>query len=159
VSLQVRPARREDLRAVEQVRVATWKVAYRGLVPDEVLDALEVSEERVQQLQDRFGGDVRTWVAAHDGEVVGMAAVGPCRDEDREGEQELYALYVLPEHWGSGAGQALWDAVQPFSSLWVLVDNSRARAFYGRNGFRPDREKTIELGAALREVRYLSWPT
>jgi GNAT superfamily N-acetyltransferase len=159
MSLVVRPAAREELRAVEEVRVATWKVAYRGLVPDHVLDDLQVTDERVELLQSRYGRDVRTLVATEHEQVVGMAAVGPCRDEDREGQQELYALYVLPSHWGGGAGQALWDAAQPFTSLWVLQDNARARAFYGRNGFRPDITQTIELGAVLHEVRYVAWPT
>jgi len=155
--LTVRRGTREDVPAVESVRIRAWQVAYRGVVPDEVLDALAVTDERVAHLQARYDeGLTTTWVAVDGDEVVGMAVVGPCRDDDRAGEQELYALYVLPSHWGAGVGQALWDAASPFTSLWVLRDNPRARAFYGRNGFRPEATKEIDLGVVLPEVRYLA---
>jgi GNAT superfamily N-acetyltransferase len=154
--MQVRAARRDELRAADEVRLATWRTAYRGIVPDEVLDALEPTEEKLAWLEDRFDdGSFGTLVAVEDGAVVGMAAHGPCRDEDRYGERELYAVYVLPTWWGSGAGQALWEAARPFTSLWVLADNTRARAFYERNGFVAESTKTIDLGAPLAEVRYL----
>jgi GNAT superfamily N-acetyltransferase len=154
--MQVREARVEDLRATEEVRVATWKVAYRGIVPDVHLDAMAVTDERVANLQSRYGGEMRTLVAEVGGAVVGMAAIGPCRDDDRPGERELYALYVLPDHWGTGAGQALWEAAQPFTSLWVLTDNPRARAFYERNGFRPDgRTMPVGFTDGVDEVRYV----
>ena len=152
----MRPAGLDDLRATEEVRVATWKVAYRGIVPDAHLDAMSVTDERVANLQSRYGGELRTLLAEVDDKVVGMAAVGPCRDDDRPGETELYALYVLPDQWGSGVGQALWQAAQPFTSLWVLTDNARARAFYERNGFRPDGHRMpVGFVDGVDEVRYV----
>ena len=155
--ITVRRATREEMPVVESVRLQTWQAAYRGLVPDDVLDALAVTEERVALLQTRYDeGETATWVALDDDRVVGMAVAGPTRDEDRPGGRELYALYVLPSHWGSGAGQALWEQAQPVTSLWVLEGNARARAFYARNGFRPDRTKEIDVGVVLPEVRYLA---
>jgi GNAT superfamily N-acetyltransferase len=154
--VEIRTVRREELRAVHEVRLATWRVAYRGIVPDDHLDALQVDEDLLTRLEARFDeGDTRTLAAWEDGTPVGMAVSGPCRDEDRAGEDELWALYVLPSHWGSGIGQALWDAAMPFTSLWVLRDNPRARAFYERNGFRPDVSKEITFGVPLTEVRYV----
>ena len=154
--MEVRQAARTELRALHEARIATWKVAYRGVVPDDVLDALTLRPEDLERFESRFdAGDGRVYGAWDDGAVVGMAVVGACRDEDRYGESELYALYVLPSHWGSGVGQELWEAAQPFSSLWVLADNPRARAFYARNGFRPEGTKQVEIGVPLTEVRYV----
>ena len=45
-----------------------------------------------------FLPDGRMLVAELDGEIVGLANVGT---------DELYALYVHPDHWGSRAAQAL----------------------------------------------------
>jgi len=155
-AVEIRPARRDELRATEEVRVASWRTAYRGIVPDDVLDALSVSSEKVAWLEERYdAGDIGSLVAVAEGRVVGMAFHGPCRDEDRWGERELYALYVLPSHWGSGAGQGLLDGCRPVTSLWVLADNARARRFYERNGFRPEGSKEITFGVPLLEVRYL----
>jgi len=47
---------------------------------------------------------------------------------------------VLPEHHGTGTGQALLDVVVPPgpAQVWVAEENPRARRFYARNGFEPD---------------------
>lgn len=154
--MEIRPARRDEMHATEEVRVASWQVAYRGLVPDDVLDGLRVTPEKVAWLEQRYdANEAGSLVAVDAGRVVGMAFHGPCRDEDRWGEPELYALYVLPSHRGTGAGRRLLDACRPVTSLWVLADNARARRFYEKNGFRPESTKEITFGVPLLEVRYL----
>lgn len=151
---EIRKATIADLPATEAVRVATWKAAYRGIVPATYLDALAVTEARMAWLTERHGDGTLTLIAFDDDEVIGMSVSGPCRDDDRFGLTELYALYVLPARWGSGAGQALLDASGDVTSLWVLADNMRARAFYARNGFLPDgRELQIEFDQPVTEVR------
>jgi ribosomal protein S18 acetylase RimI-like enzyme len=93
-----------------------------------------------------------------DGELVGFAVVGPSRDDQAPAAEELYALYTRASWWGSGLGQALWDAVAPEAScsLWVLEANARAQGFYRRNGFVADgaREHYDSLDAwEIRMVR------
>lgn len=154
--MEVRRVARTELRAAHEARIATWQVAYRGIVPDDHLDALTLRPEDLARFEARFdAGEGRTFGAWVGGDVVGMAVAGECRDGDRYGESELYALYVLPSHWGTGVAQALWEAALPFTSLWVLEDNARARAFYARNGFHPEATKTVVVGVPLTEVRYL----
>ena len=58
-------------------------------------------------------------------------------------------LYVLAEHHGSGAGQALLEAVigdNP-AFLWVAKDNPRARRFYERNRFTTDGAEAVYIQA------------
>ena len=65
-------------------------------------------------------GDVATAspiVAERVGEVVGFVAVGASRDDDADGE--LYAIYVDPEHWGTGVGRKLIHAAE--TQLRVLA--------------------------------------
>lgn len=68
-----------------------------------------------------------TFVADHDGAVVGFATV--------EGEL-LRSVYVLPGAQGSGAGTALMDAAEAegVRELWVYSDNP-ARRFYEARGW------------------------
>jgi ribosomal protein S18 acetylase RimI-like enzyme len=155
--MEVHEAAREELRAAHEARLATWRVAYRGIVPDDYLDALTLTPERLAAIEERFDeGRAVTYVATDAGQVVGMAVRGPSRDEDRLGEEELWALYVLPACWGGSAAQALWDETMPFTSLWVLEDNARAQAFYARNGFAPDGHRmAVEFVADVYEVRYV----
>jgi ribosomal protein S18 acetylase RimI-like enzyme len=77
---------------------------------------------------------------------------------------ELYAIYVDPDHQGTGAGRALLEesvrrcvAVDlTHMYLWVLEGNAPARSFYERAGFRADgTEEPFEVdGVEVPEVRY-----
>ncbi|OYC98682.1 hypothetical protein CI089_05020 [Microbacterium sp. Yaish 1] len=99
----------------------------------------------------------RTWVAVTGGSIVGFAVSGSSRDVPPVAPVELYAIYVLAAHHGTGAGQALLDAAlgDERASLWVLDDNPRAHAFYARNGFRPDgaAKDDTSWGESISEVR------
>ncbi|MGB8650282.1 MAG: GNAT family N-acetyltransferase [Mycobacteriales bacterium] len=150
--MQIRVAGAEDALAVETVRIGSWKVAYRGMVPDAFLDGLVVDAERRAAQMAAEG--LTVLLATEDDQPVGMAAHGPCRDDDRSGEPELYALYVLPPAWRTGVGAALLAACGDVASLWVLEANARARGFYARHRFRPDGvSKALDLGGAVVEVR------
>ncbi len=90
-----------------------------------------------------------------DDEVIGFSIHGPARDDDRTGT-ELFALYVLQEHYGSGAGQRLLDAAIGDSPacLWAAAENPRALRFYEKNGFRPDGVRRTDADAdGLEEIR------
>ncbi|MCU1592735.1 MAG: N-acetyltransferase [Frankiales bacterium] len=150
----IRTARPADALAVESIRIGTWRTAYRGIVPDDVLDALTVEEgRRAELLADPSS---TTLLAERAGMAIGMAVCGPARDDDRAGTHELYALYVVPQAWGAGVGSALLARCPDASSLWVLEQNTRARDFYVRHGFTPDGEsKVLDLGGPVVEIRML----
>ncbi|WP_342023348.1 GNAT family N-acetyltransferase [Arthrobacter citreus] len=99
------------------------------------------------------------------GEVVGLALAGPSSVREHPAfppvrERQLFMLYVLAAHHGTGAGQALLEAVvgEEPSQLWVAAENPRAQAFYRRNGYLPDGARvagspTAEDIPVLRMVR------
>ncbi|MDV7088632.1 GNAT family N-acetyltransferase [Rhodococcus opacus] len=99
----------------------------------------------------------RLRVAEAHGEIVRFAYAGtPLYDEDPARDLQLYTLYLVPEHQGTDAGQALLDAVlvEDPAQLWVAKDNPRAHSFYRRNGFVPDGSEKIYPGTTdLVEVR------
>ena len=102
-----------------------------------------------------------TFVALVGDEVVGFATVGASHSEDGTGE--LYAIYVHPSSWGTGAGRALIERAEeslrdsgfPRALLWVLAGNDRATRFYHAAGWEHDGEKTDDFqGATVTELRY-----
>lgn len=165
--MQVRPARMEDVAALAALHVATWRAAYRGIMPDALLDGLSV-----ETFEGHWAGHLaratRTNLVCDDeGRVIGFAAFGPARDLDVAAGRvgELYGIYVHPEHWDRRAGWMLWGAAddslreQGYDGvvLWVLEENARARRFYERVGFvlDPKARKAVEReGAHIPEVRY-----
>jgi RimJ/RimL family protein N-acetyltransferase len=153
--MTVRLAVLSDAPAVASVHVRSWQTAYRGLIPDEVLDNLSVEARRSMWERDIPSGGV--WVALVDDTVVGFASVGPSRDADAS--FELYAIYLLSSAWGTGLGFELAKAAlgdEPDVIVWVLDENERARRFYERLGFRSDGVTRTETEgtAELKEMRY-----
>ncbi|MET9628131.1 GNAT family N-acetyltransferase [Lentzea sp. NPDC006480] len=153
--MTVRLAEVSDAPAVASVQVQTWRTAYKGLMPDEVLDGQSV-EARTSMWQRAIpnGG---VWVALVDDAVVGFASAGPSRDPDAA--FELYAIYVLSSAAGKGLGFELTKAAlgdEPDVIVWVLDTNVQARRFYERIGFRADGVTKTEMEgtAELTEVRY-----
>ena len=152
----IRPGTPEDAEAVARVHVQTWQAAYAHALPRDRLMALSV-EHRAEMHRRR-----PPLVAEVDGAVVGFVAVGPTHDDNGDGE--LYAIYVHPDHWGTGVGRALIAAGEEHLRelghrdvhLWVLDDNPRARRFYEAAGWSTDgTTREIEIfGFELTEVRF-----
>jgi ribosomal protein S18 acetylase RimI-like enzyme len=157
-----------DCARVAEIRVDGWRSAYRALIPDSYLDALDPAAD-AERHRARFAendGSVENIVAERAGKVVGWACHGPYRDgEVRTPDAELYGLYVDPGLHGRGVGHALLQeslrrcrvAGHTRVLLWVLKDNTRARRFYERAGCRPDgTEEPFEAdGVPVPEVRYV----
>ena len=167
--LVVRAMTDADVDAVAEVHVRTWQAAYAGIMPAAVLDALDPAVSAARRRERKLPDGARTVVADEDGQVVGFASFGPYRvqgtkDDYDYGYGEVYAIYVRPGHWGTGAGRALMAAAReglagyPEFRLWVLEDNHRARRFYEKAGLVPDGEREFYTppGAQekLAEIRY-----
>jgi hypothetical protein len=51
----IRAAQIEDAKQIAEVHVASWRAAYRGILPDSMLDNLSV-EKRTELWQERLWG-------------------------------------------------------------------------------------------------------
>lgn len=148
-----------------EVHVRSWRVAYRGQMPDAFLDGLDASQRAVWWKQVVVDPNVTVLVSVLADTIVGFCSFLACRDDDAaSGTCELATLYVDPSHWRSGSGTALVERAVDTArthgfltlSLWVVATNERARAFYEARGFVADgHAKThARLGIPLHEVRY-----
>lgn len=157
--MAVRRATADDADAIAAVHVRTWQGAYRDVFPPEALDAIAVEPRALAWRAQLAGGPVSAFV---DEELTGFASVGPSRDE--QGAGELYAIYVLPERWGSGLARELLAAAEAElrglgyaeATLWVLEANPRARGFYESCGWALDgaAKTDVHLGVDVAELRY-----
>ena len=163
MDLVIRPAEPRDAAAIAGAHVAAWRVAYRGIVPDDYLDSATFSNARLTGWHARLDAGAEHYdpldtvlVPECNGRAVGFGHVGLETPEAvvppaEPQHGELYGFYLDPSVWGTGVAQALLDACTDqlrsrFSSasLFVLRDNPRARRFYERNGwaFDPTSEGT-----------------
>lgn len=163
----IRPARPEDARGVAEVHVASWRHAYRGLLPDDSLERLSVDDREAMWLSVFAHPDPRSgaFVAEVEGRVVGFASFGPSRDEDvPERTGEVPAIYIDPTVLGTGLGRELFEAATialrdagfARATLWVLEANALARRFYEKVGWAWDGAVSTHLFECANEpvVRY-----
>src|ERR1035437_7106901 len=139
--IEIRRARLEDAAAIAEVHVRTWQSAYEHVFGAERLAGIDTAGR--EGTARRFATD-----AGYDAFVAA---------------DDLFAIYVLPEAWGSTAASGLMhaalDAMRRRGAaeaiLWVLDDNPRARRFYEREGWHADGSAESEyLGLTVPLVRY-----
>ena len=145
----IRTARMSDAKAIAHIRVAAWRVAYRGLMPDSYLNRPDLEHMEAEQLQNRLhniGDSAHVSVAEVGGQVVGYCAYGSA--EPSRGD--IYDLYVHPDSRHRGVGRHLLvTTTEHFkaegfaeATLFVFEGNSRARKFYEQAGWDADGYRT-----------------
>jgi ribosomal protein S18 acetylase RimI-like enzyme len=143
--MNIRLAEHADGAAVAEVHIAARNAYYDGHLEVEALD------RRAAQLRAIYGGmperfERNLWCAEVDGEIVGMALIGPPKAWLGPWVGELYQIHVRPDHWRKGIGTALHDVcVESWRDAGITVGvlevwsrNERAQAFYESHGWRPD---------------------
>jgi hypothetical protein len=98
--VEVRKATAQDASGIAFVHVRSWQVAYRGHMPDEFLDGLDV-EKRTNMWRELTQDPGKIIFVAEDWEsnIVGFSALGPSRDADANpNTAEVAAIYVHPEN-------------------------------------------------------------
>lgn len=144
----IRDAIAADAYGIARVHVHSWQRAYRGLMPQDVLDRLSIDDraERWVGILTKPEPSSRTLVLENDGEILAWTSFGAARDDAPAATGELWGVYAHPDSWSAGVGHsilaavedALRDAGHRSAYLWVLDGNERAARFYERHGWIED---------------------
>lgn len=146
----------DEIRGKAYVHWKAWHEAYPGLVSSDYLDRLTL--EKCEEMARRWTDGIL--VAKEQGRVIGFAGYGN-RGEEAPETGEIFAMYVLSEYYGKGAGQLLMAAaleeLREYRTicLWVLKENKRAIRFYEKNGFSPDGEDLFSAACNATEIRMI----
>ena len=158
----VRPARPEDTAEIARIQVATWRVAYRRLLPSHVLaelDELTIAGDWLDALlrppsdQHRVLVAIEQTTAPESSHVVGFVAFGPA-DEDHmvPGEAASHRVTAITEllvepRWGRrghgsrllAAAVAHWREDGATTALaWAFDQDPATRRFLTSAGWAPD---------------------
>ena len=102
---KIRYAEKNDAKVLGEIHSQSWKIAYKGIVPDSVLD--NITAERRERyfekaLSENLEEDILIFV---DDKAVGILTIGKCRDEDKDITYgEIWGIYLLPDYWNKGIG-------------------------------------------------------
>jgi GNAT superfamily N-acetyltransferase len=165
-SYTIRPASLRDAKTIASIHAQVSETVNGQLVPAEFFkpqaadaritfwrEAIEYGEPQVQVCVDE------------DNRIIGFVGYDRSRDEGTKPTVgELWAIYVLPSHWSSGAGLALWDAAREGLkeegctqvTVWLPLGNERALRFHELAGFKRELSsaRTVPVGGfRLEEIR------
>ena len=163
--MNIRRAQERDAPSLAKVHVDSWHAAYRGLVPDSVLQGFTYQSRTEHFRQSLAADSEETYLVEEDGSVMGFLVLGTCRDSDLNVDctGEIWGIYISPDYWRKGLGKRLLEQAQSLlrsrgyeeAVLWVLERNQQARRFYEAMGFSLDGgTKDVNLGIPLKAVRY-----
>ncbi len=151
--------------AMAALQVACWREAYRGIVPDELLDHVDMADRAMRWRGYLSVDDPSFTLAAYvDGILAGFVRSGLIADRLLpEADRHIHAIYVLERCQRRGIGKALMRAALDSASahggtdvsLGVLTANRKARAFYDAIGGRAAVETVYDWsGHQLPETIY-----
>ncbi|WP_433204149.1 N-acetyltransferase family protein [Nocardia sp. CA-107356] len=129
-SPHLRPARPDDAESIAAIWYEGWRDAHLGNVPEELI-AVRPHKSFEPRATQRIAD---TTVAIIDNEVAGFVMVL---------DDEIDQVYLSRRHRGTGAATPLLTAAEQrihtngHARAWLAVvpGNTRARAFYTRNGW------------------------
>ena len=165
---QIRLARQDDAAEVARVYIESWHDTYPGVLPTSLLRAMTTKGQTARwQASIRAQGREAVLVAESNLHgIVGMASMGPVRDDGLGFNGEIYTLYVDPAFYGRGVGRALLKGAFSVLSkngmsscvIWAHARN-HARFFYEAMGGRLIAERSARLmGETVPEAAY-GWKT
>jgi GNAT superfamily N-acetyltransferase len=161
----IRYATERDASAIAWLYQYTTCVAYRGYVPDAVLDTRSVddltqlwaarisqppSKERRILVADPSQVPSSPVDSTGSAAISGFIALGAATSLPEKDEKpvpgEIHYIFVAPEEWHSGLGRLLMQCAIGLlrndgyhqAILWVFSENKRARRFYEAAGWQYD---------------------
>ncbi|MEU2986111.1 GNAT family N-acetyltransferase [Micromonospora aurantiaca] len=158
----VRPARPEDAGEIARIQLATWRVAYRRILPRHVLDNLDeayLARRWSAAVQEPPSGAHRVLVAveqAAQSYLVGFVASGPADADALAPDEPAEALgsdvaavtdLLVEPRWGRrGHGSRLLAAAVEHwradgltrAVAWAFDADAATRKFLGSTGWEPD---------------------
>ncbi len=166
--MKIRDASVNDAQGIATVHVKMWQNAYKGQIPDSILDSLSIDEKTESWGKELKNPHKNTYayVADVDGVVAGWVTGGVSRDEDVTKETgELYGIYVHPDYTDKGLGSKLMGHLLDTlkrdgykkATLWVLDTNEKTRKWYESKGWQVEGKTKIDKRGDfdLSETRYI----
>ena len=161
----VREATVDDAEGIARVHTDSWQTSYRGILPDTVLDRIDVgqrAESRRKILRDRSVFQLVAYDVTH-GDIVGFCDAGASRRHSPYAG-EVYAIYLAHRAKRHGIGQEMFERVQAWlvaqdmrsMIVWVLENNHHARQFYeAMGGKQSSRLQSRVGGYPVVELSYV----
>jgi len=149
--VSVRVAWADDATGIAEVQVRAWRREYDGLLPAEVLEAMDPADVAAAwhaSLTTPKDARNRVLVALERNTVRGFAVTSPAADPDADpvADGEVVELTVDPDHTRQGHGSRLVQACADTlradrftrALVWLSTTDDVRRTFLAEAGWAPD---------------------
>src|SRR6266566_1786213 len=146
--MTLRRAGSGDAETVGRIHVESWNVAYRGIMPDDVIARTDLAYRTAFWAERIADPEWPVYLIEEEGQGVAFCQMIPTKDPDDDPTRvgHITSLHVLPDLRGHGYGRALMNHV--LEEFW------NARRFYEKAGFRLDSGTRRYPRTNVPEVRY-----
>ena len=165
--ITIRKATIEDAAEIANVQINSWREAYKGLLPQNLLDERPLKFKNRYELWKRVtqkSEQVILVAESMEHGVVGFINGASGRDKDLKDWCEVWCIYLLEKYHGKKIGLNLLKQYfdvqikKGFTKgyLWVLLDNPTI-SFYEKTGGKyqgRDKEDLI-VGQKVKELMYV----
>ncbi len=133
VNSYIRYADINDCTVLGIIHSESWKVTYKDIVPDSILDNMSAEKSEKRFYNAFVQGEEENVLILNANQIAGFMCFGKCRDKDLDNSYgEIWGIYLLPQYWGRGLGTELinWGInelhIRGYNkvSLWVLEEIS-----------------------------------
>jgi len=150
-----------DEETLAYIQTESWKAGFKEILSAEILQkCTEISKatSMYRRLLEENKGN--GYLLKVEGNPHCIAWWDSTREKDMPGYAELICIHSLENRWRKGYGSKMMDVVLQdiiaagYSKvmLWVFEDNTRARLFYEKHGFKTKGKSKLDL--EQREVCY-----
>ncbi|MFC4711361.1 GNAT family N-acetyltransferase [Planococcus dechangensis] len=147
-----------DIESVREIAHISWNDTYEGIIPSPIQQKFLEQSYSTPMLEMRMERTLLL-LAEQDGQAIGFANFTKV---DEDGDAELIAMYMKPEHQRSGYGKKLLvDGLSRLKGglqlfVYVESENRKGRNFYEANGFEllEEFEELFE-GHPLQTAKYV----
>ena len=149
-------AKPADAQAYAYIQTESWKAAFKGIIPPDVLAASTAMDRATAMYERLIAQQIGNgYLLRVDGKPHCIAWWAATREDDMPGYAELICIHSLQDRWHQGYGskmmaQVLSDmaaAGHQRAMLWVFRENHPTRRFYEKHGFTTNGREKIALGA------------
>jgi ribosomal protein S18 acetylase RimI-like enzyme len=148
----------DDIASVQEIAYISWNDTYEGIIPSPIQKSFLEKSYSTPMMEMRLKKTIML-VAIHEEEPIGFANFTKL---DQDGDAELIALYLKPEHQRNGYGKQLLSSGLSYLlngselSVYVEAENEKGRNFYEATGFEfvEEFEELFE-GHPLKTAKYV----
>jgi len=140
--MEIRFARRDELREAAALVIDSWRWAYRNIIDADYLASFSL-EKRHERFLKGYDEGLRSLLLFDNGELLGFCGFGKSQTPGYPDDGEVGAIYLREDAVGKGYGHALLTRAeedlraQGYQNLVldVLSQNERAIKFYFAHGY------------------------